>query len=528
MGYIKVKLGMVARAVKNDKKPIEYRRAGLYNTRLIPVEESADQEPDEVFDISSVTESTPQVKVEVNVALSPEERFFAQMLEYADVQGEPAVYAPFSERWPTYETMDEDQRAWYFYWRSLVRQGEYPETDLAYIYVLIYEILSDMGWTTAKEGYLLLLGLWTHYRWQHRRLDLYLPEWLLDFALSHKLPFVFPPEEDMARYFPSVKIDALIAVYKRKRPLRLPFTLIKALSDYDITTSRFYEGNEATVKAAVPQVIAALDAALRKEKGRGILTAYGPQKSVKESYNLFQGAVCPRENEAVFMTVKPYSTHARLRKYLGDILRFVDNSLRRITGFRGRLSGDVPKAQTAALIAAFLEREYGMGGYVDPVIDAPITKELDFDSIEVLRRESEAVREALYVPEEEEFEEDEEHSQIESITVDVSPEHEIEQLVPEECVTNGMSSLATDELSPELVELLENLSDMQSEALEMIVTGHGDLARLAEEHLTMPEMVVDELNEIAMEILGDLLIDTDGEEPQVFAEYRGVLLKSLN
>lgn len=86
------------------------------------------------------------------------------MKKYADTVRHKAEFVPFMQYWPTYDSMDHRQRAWYFYWRTQVRNGEYPDTDLSYIFVHIYELLSGCGWKQASDGYNQLMSLWMSYR----------------------------------------------------------------------------------------------------------------------------------------------------------------------------------------------------------------------------------------------------------------------------------------------------------------------------------------------------------------------------
>lgn len=82
------------------------------------------------------------------------ERHFAEEArKRVNERGEPAPFAPFMSYWPTYEHMMESQQRWYFYWRSEVRAGRYPDTDLSYIFVYVYELINGVGWSDPPEGY---------------------------------------------------------------------------------------------------------------------------------------------------------------------------------------------------------------------------------------------------------------------------------------------------------------------------------------------------------------------------------------
>ena len=49
-------------------------------------------------------------------------KFFSDMKKYADTVGQKVEFVPFMQYWPTYDSMDRRQRAWYFYWRTQVRR----------------------------------------------------------------------------------------------------------------------------------------------------------------------------------------------------------------------------------------------------------------------------------------------------------------------------------------------------------------------------------------------------------------------
>lgn len=55
----------------------------------------------------------------------------------------------------------------------------------------------------------------------------------------------------------------------------------------------------------------------------------------------------------------------------------------------------------------------------------------------------------------------------------------------------------------------------------------SDLERISEENVTMPEILVDDINVLAMQILGDIIIDTMGQEPVIIDEYISSLKKSI-
>ena len=53
------------------------------------------------------------------------------MKQFEHKEGKKAELVPFMQYYPTYSSMDKQQKEWYFYWRSQVRKGIYLDTDLS-------------------------------------------------------------------------------------------------------------------------------------------------------------------------------------------------------------------------------------------------------------------------------------------------------------------------------------------------------------------------------------------------------------
>jgi len=236
-----------------------------------------------------------QVSISANTSQS---KFFSDMQRFALFEGRPAAFVPFMTYWPTYDSMNKQQQAWYFFWRSQVRHGNYPDTDLSYIFIHIYELLSGVGWQTPQQGYEALVQIWSAYKNRFPTLNHYMSDWTFDFAQLHNLVYSAPFEDDSVRILPSTMTDILVEQHAEDVPLKLPFALIDALCDYSLVNSKFYkDGNQALMQEAIPRVVALADAALRKKTQKGVLATYGPNRPKKQEYYIFRSAVCPQANK---------------------------------------------------------------------------------------------------------------------------------------------------------------------------------------------------------------------------------------
>jgi len=110
-------------------------------------------------------------------------RFVMEGRKMAEQKEEAAAFVPFQCYWPSYDVMSEGQKKWYLYWRELVRSGEYPDTDLSYIFLYIYEVINNIGIDSPISGFMMLCRLWSNYRKRYPSLDNYMVTWLQDLCI---------------------------------------------------------------------------------------------------------------------------------------------------------------------------------------------------------------------------------------------------------------------------------------------------------------------------------------------------------
>ena len=522
--------------------------------------------------------------------------FAKDMAKLEDKIGDKAPFVPYMQYWPSYDSMNRQQKNWYFYWRTQVRQSVYLKTDLSYIFVHIYELLSGFGWKNPEDGYNQLFALWTTYRAEHPKLDHYLLNWLFDFAQLHNLEYRIPDCPDVSLpYQPAIR-DILIDAHSTEKPLKLSFALIDALCDYSLVNSKFYkEGHQLLMNEAIPRVVALADAMLIKNKGKGILETYGPKRTKQQSYYAFQSANCINANKRINVSVKGYTSSQKLRSYINELVRYAENVLRELYGSRGRLRGVEIDDETAKMVKSFLIKEYSPK---KTTTEVPKKAEvnLDFNNINELRNQSDAVRDALEVSDD--------SAEPKELLTDIDVVKTIFGLIPQYCRSlidelhsnswelnydsliqpsvdkineislkylacailvveenhllleddyrdefefiynhldefecgyeinesdNG-SRFTADVLSGELKQLIETLSPIQQTIICVVlnrVNISSQLEEIANAELSMPEILIDEINDISSQIIGDILIDTFSDEICVLEQYENELKDAM-
>jgi hypothetical protein len=460
-----------------------------------------------------------------------EGQFVTRAKELEHKTEDSALFVPFKSYWPTYGHMTGTQSRWYFYWRNEVRQGRYPKTDLSYIFLHVYELINGVGWEDPYDGYRQLSQIWEAYRENYKRLDQYLGGWIADFSFVHhldvSLSLIVARSRGLAGDLAELELERCLTV----SPEQLTFTVLTAMSDYDISKSKFYmgEGKEA-LERFIPQVVALINAYVSRKHGSNLVEMFPPGPSVMRERYLFRSAVYDISlyGYSVLIPVVRISKSPPLRSLITRLFRLTENKLRELMGYRGRLKGVNVDADMDDLITRFLKREFEKEKQEDK---GPAVV-IDREKLERLQSDSEIVRTMLTVEEMNELEEFED-SDLEIISEGPEPEknEKIDEkgkeqiIVPFESLEPKLVIEEVDQSANEGTEweqFANALSSLQHEALLALMNEdriHA-IQKLAAANGTMSELLIDEINDIAMDILGDLIID--GEE--IAEEYKIYLL----
>lgn len=486
-------------------------------------------------------------------AIQTAEHIFAkrahEMIEHRE---EEAEFVPFMSYWPTYESMTWRQKKWYFYWRQEVREGRYPATDLSYIFLMCYEIINGAGWQQPLEGHQYLMDLWRQYRKKFIKLDRYIPQWVLDFGQIHGLNeslselMIAAPD-----HLPTELDDLEWERIWSSHPVQIPFELLHRLLDYDIERSRFYiEKGSEWIQEYVPKVLAAVDAFLEKQQGARLIQIFRPTVYRETERYLFRSAVYDSTIYGRTVTVRrlPLCEHKPLRDFLTSIVKLTENELRRHLEFSGRLRINPPiEPEIARLIERYIKRIFT----VPEELPAPRQVQIDTSVLEQLQADSNIVRDMLTLREEQKISNEEEWTTwiaenavaVDAPVLEVKEPTEptqqsaLEQVENDEqilVVPPSLSNTPTTHsstitiLSPLPAECGEGWQDwidgLQPHHIEFLAAmldeaSENSLRDIASKGGTMPALLVDEINDLAMDTIGDLLL----EEGTIMEEYRTVL-----
>lgn len=443
-----------------------------------------------------------------------ESQFVARARELAGEKGPAALFVPFKSYWPTYGHMTGAQSRWYFFWRDEVREGRYPKTDLSYIFLHVYELINGVGWTDPQDGYRQLGLIWEAYRDQYKRLDQYLGGWMADFAFVHKLEVPLSGIVARSRGLAGDLAEIELMRCLTAAPEQLTFEVLTVMSDYDISKSKFYlgEGKEAAERY-IPLVVALIDAYVARKHGSNLVKMFPPGPVVMRERYLFRSAVYDISlyGYSVLVPVVRISKSPPLRSLITRLFRLTENKLRELMGYRGRLKDIKVDADMDELISKYLQREFRKA---EQEAKGPAVI-IDQRKLEQLQNDSEVVRTLLTVEEAAESDNnngnDEPDINEQQAIIPAEQATRLEPAEPEAAADDMQTVIAQTETGdhPEWEQFHAELTPLQREAVLALAEEDGLLTvnKLAAAAGTMPELLFDEINELAMNLLGDLLID---------------------
>lgn len=486
----------------------------------------------EIPDRSSVMNQNRHRHMQQGAVLSSEKRFVEEAERLTAMTGEEVSPVPFMSYWPTYGVMNDAQLKWYLYWRTEARQGRYLDVDLSYLFVHIYELINGIGWKSAEEGYNQLKQLWLNYGERLPQLHVYMQEWMVDYTLVHELHSCLPEVMMLSGgYLPAPLMDRELKRILQENPAELTLDMLRRYYDYDVTLNTFYrDGGKEMLERYIPKVMAVADSYLKRTHGTGLLPELGPDAEQTVERTLFHKAVYDESiyGRSVSFTYFPIGMQAEFVQRLTRIYRCTENKLRERLGFRGRLRGKMLEPELARVIERYVDKAYALEQ--EEAVTAPVIH-IDASKLASLQKDSEYVRQALTIDENGQSPADTavfsplERSQS-NVTcghnVEEKDEHEEPALVDsirEECVPAEVKlqwdEAAAADVQEEWYEFAERLESRHVSAIYALLGDHPDdeLMRLAEETGTMPALLLDEINDAAVETIGDLLIDGDRISP---------------
>jgi hypothetical protein len=432
--------------------------------------------------------------------------FYKQGIFMKDFSDDFTGNKPFSQYFPCYQMMGYEQLRTYFTWRTEVRKGNVADISLSYAFLYIYELLSNIGVSNPLDGLNRLMTFWKAFSIYNKSMDKYILRWLKDYHIYYELPHSFKE---------FTRTNNLDAYYPKMIDTDDSFDLYCSISRYDIRKSTFYtDDNIDLIKDCFSFLIDELkltfaDCGIDYDK-----SVFQPTRKMSE-WKPFKGAlfspwrrqsdrrivisdkeiyIC-NNNKWLFTTV---ITSANGRQLVGYIMKQMEVALRRARGYKFKLSANIntitheaiDKLRKVSLSLETLINE-GVDRFYKEATKTVVI--VDHEALSRIRQEALVTQEKLYVPEQEK-----------PPYVPLAPveEKKSDPLVP---VSDVWESFKNE------------LTQIETKALSVLALGEKELKKYADDCGIMLEVLIDGINEKAMDCIGDNLID---EEFVLYDDYK--------
>ena len=420
------------------------------------------------------------------------ENFRRAALLYFDCKGERCDFVPFYSYLPQYSQLSFEQRSYYLYFRERIRHGEYIKTDYSYIYLFVYEILNLPDKIPAKEGLELLIRLLREYRRAFPRIEAQLAVWIEDYCLVHRLPCPVFELGDMLHsvislsrlkefYFGGLDFDSRDVID----------AMVAHLSDYDPRRAKIFEGENREL--LWQNFRGAMRAVLVYLKKSGELMPENERKTLLR--DAFPASLCTHTVKSK-IEIEYFALDAcdSLRRSITAAVRYTENMLRAVMGVKSRLGvAGLPDSMKRE-IDEYFARQRMHGGTLAPKRELPEYEKL-YSAPEghLSTAGADEIERASW-----------------STTMRlVEYDDDAPQIATAEPVIVAEAPTAT----PTNTESLLSDSDVEFLRRAYAYT-YGDAAG-SDDHTT-----AEDVNERALDLIGDVVLEYDGEFYRIIEDYK--------
>jgi hypothetical protein len=475
--------------------------------------------------------------------------------------------------------LDSIQRSYYFGWRAAWRRRERTSLAVSYAHVYLTEIVNLIGFEDAEASFRELMHLTQHALRQNHVRGSVAHDRVLGFVAHHDLDG--RARDLLWEYFDANRADRLldperVALWLMQpdaERLRNPFlfTALTRLDHRNGPKRPLPPGTSDRTAALVAGVMAAVNE-FERERGETLRAHFlqRPPVLMTSSEALMRDFVLetpPHPNG--FSLLRPHpAALSQLQRFLAEVAKYTENLWRGMSGIPGQLplrkAHDLSASVQAAIQDA-VKKTAGKGadspiptrtlrrqvlqnppsinphrfGPRLPVRPPEHKIEIDHQALASIERESEAVRARLG--------ETEPGADVSSASssrpVTASATNELGPTIPWLLAFQGFRSptrserakasdppaeASVDSANGGPDEVVVALAEVEREYLEVLVRGDQSQARKMLQKLSlMPSTLVERINERAVELMGDVLIEMNGEKPVVVDEYLADLRLAL-
>ena len=430
-------------------------------------------------------------------------------------------YVPFYSYSPRYSQLNKSQLAWYIWWRDNLRRGNYIKTDESYVLLYAYELAATEDGEDKEDALDMLCSLLTHFSTNDLRIvyKIMIRDIICDFCLIHALRVPIKKLAGVERqvilgsFLPELLLDL-----SSERDASAP--LISAMSLYDYRRSKCY--NESSAEIFKRGIEGAIGAVMSNDEAFESITSFtrGVYSAVTQERHPFNRmANIVNKNVRIEIVYYELST---IKTAITDIVRYSENKVREHLGIRSMIHVLTVNPYARDVINSFFEENMPARRFVDKRRKenrSETTKINEYDKLYDVPKVEISPDRALQIELEswdttkkltEAFGE----SDIDNITPD-------KQTIPNNVISEPIVSEPSSTLDDESVfsQLSSRLGAIASFINLCKGSSISDQRRFASSRGMSCDEIADKINETAVEALGDIILENDGEKYVIIEDY---------
>ncbi len=432
--------------------------------------------------------------------------FCREAAGYWSITGTECEYCDFFSYSPQYDQLTDGQREYYFWWRECIKSGKYIATNTCYINLFFYELINMDGVITPLEARDLMIDVLVNYKDILKgSLPKYI-KWICDFSLIHRL---LPPEKH-SRFL--VKNAVTLKEYFVRVPQNdtggWARTLLEYCCSYDYKTSKF--AKDDALELFDTHVPAALTRVVEYLSKDGRILSQLPFGDCKVTTKAFEGAICATKNRyTVEVRYCSFSRSHELRFLVGDVVKHCENRIRAYIFVKSRLTVYSLPNDVQAIVDEYFNtylphrRRPSAKTHEPQIYDALYDlprKALDLSNAARIENESwETTREL-----------------VEAFDETAEP---ISTVAP---ITQSLDMIA--ESSSGEVSLIDALGEY-ADCVRALANGDTSAITTISRIKGKPaDAIVDAINEIAVDVIGDIIIEGSDNDIAVLDDYKDMII----
>ena len=490
------------------------------------------------YTILEYSPTNPLIKSVKVYSENPDEKIFVDtnlfIRERKALLNRPARECPYVSYYshsPRYSQMSRGQLNWYLWWRENTRNGIFLKTDESYVVLYAYELAATDDTEDKQKSLDMLCALLKNYNQNDISIvfRMMIRDIICDFCLVHQLPSPIEKLSGLDRkllsssFLPEFFID-----FSGENRDRIASLGLSSLSMYDYKRSKFYTPENATLfKSAISGALAAVVADDQAFKAIISFTSgiYGSITAERRPFARMINIV----NRSIKFEIT-YFQMSTLQSAITDAVRYSENKLREHFGSKSRLNVMSVNPFVKDAIDRFFDVHYPPMPIVDRRRRSAAEKEAEpneYDKLyDIPQREFSAER-AMQI----EFESWETTKILTEAFADES-DNINESLSAESATTTTALPVSTperkeapdaDESTNENGGLYEQIKLSLGSAAEFIKLCQSGAAaeqrKFALANNLSTDELADRINEIAVDIFGDIILENNGEAYRIIEDY---------